>query len=117
MGSVEKFFLNGRDPFHGLGRTGWKGQKTLGQDGQGGRSSTKGAGGRASYLNYALIGLARMLWVDPEWPVKACKGQDTSILKCSAKCDACTKLVMQGKPALCPKWKKEKRAAYRVLFL
>ena len=64
-----------------------------------------------------LIGLARMLWVDPEWPVKARKGQDKSILKCSPKCDACTKLVMQGKPAFCPKWKKEKRAAYRVLFL
>ena len=63
-----------------------------------------------------LIGLARMLWVDPEWPVKARKGQDTSILKCSPKCDACIKLVMQGKPAFCPKWKKEKRAAYRVLF-
>ncbi len=60
-----------------------------------------------------LIGLAR---VDPEWPVKARKGQDRSILKCSPKCEACFKLVMQGKPAFCPKWKKEKRAAYQVLF-
>jgi len=63
-----------------------------------------------------LIGLARMLWVDPEWPKKARKGDDRSILKCSPKCDACLQLVMQGKPAYCPKWSKEKRAAYRGLF-
>lgn len=63
-----------------------------------------------------LIGLARMLWVDPEWPKKARKGDDRSILKCSPKCDACLQLVMQGKPAFCPKWRKAKRAAYRELF-
>ena len=63
-----------------------------------------------------LIGLARMLWVDPEWSKKARKGSDRSILKCSPKCDACLQLVMQGKPAFCPKWSKEKRAAYRELF-
>ena len=63
-----------------------------------------------------LIGLARMLWVDPEWPKKARKGEDRSILKCSPKCDACMQLVMQGKPAFCPKWDKEKRATYRGLF-
>jgi 2,4-dienoyl-CoA reductase (NADPH2) len=63
-----------------------------------------------------LIGLARMLWVDPEWPLKARKGEDRSILKCSPKCDACIKLVMQGKPAFCPKWTKEKRAEYRDLW-
>ena len=55
MGSVEKFFLNGRDPVHGLGRTGWKGQKTLAQGGQGGRSSAKGAGDRARGLTCDLI--------------------------------------------------------------
>jgi 2,4-dienoyl-CoA reductase-like NADH-dependent reductase (Old Yellow Enzyme family) len=63
-----------------------------------------------------LIGLARMLWVDPDWPKKARKGDDRSILKCSPKCDACLQLVMQGKPAFCPKWRKEKRAAYRDLY-
>lgn len=63
-----------------------------------------------------LIGLARMLWVDPQWPKKAREGQDRSILKCSPKCGACLELVMQGKPALCPKWKKEKREAYRALY-
>lgn len=63
-----------------------------------------------------LIGLARMLWVDPEWPKKAWKGDERSILKCSPKCDACLQLVMQGKPPYCPKWSKEKRAVYRELF-
>ncbi len=63
-----------------------------------------------------LIGLARMLWVDPEWPRKACQGRDRSILKCSPKCDACLQLVMQGKPAFCPRWKKEKRKKYRELY-
>lgn len=63
-----------------------------------------------------FIGLARMLWADPQWPDKARKGQDRMIIKCSPKCDACFQLVMQGKPAFCPKWTKEKRAAYRELF-
>lgn len=63
-----------------------------------------------------LIGLARMLWVDPAWPQKAKKGADPSILKCSPKCDACFQLVMQGKPAFCPRWSKEKRAVYREVF-
>jgi NADPH2 dehydrogenase len=63
-----------------------------------------------------LIGLARMLWVDPEWPQKAREGQDRSILKCNPKCDACFQSVMQGKPAFCPRWKKEKRKKYRDLY-
>lgn len=63
-----------------------------------------------------LIGLARVLWVDPQWPAKARKGQDRSILNCSPKCDACAQLVMQGKPAFCPRWPKEKRARYREML-
>ncbi|MBW1771045.1 MAG: NADH:flavin oxidoreductase [Deltaproteobacteria bacterium] len=63
-----------------------------------------------------LIGLARMLWVDPEWPRKAREGRDRSIIKCNTKCDACLQLVMQGKPAFCPRWKKGKRAEYKALF-
>jgi 2,4-dienoyl-CoA reductase (NADPH2) len=63
-----------------------------------------------------MIGLARMLWVDPSWPRKACEGRDRSIIKCSPKCDACLQLVMQGKPAFCPRWKKGKRAKYKALF-
>jgi len=63
-----------------------------------------------------LIGLARMLWVDPQWPQKANSGADRSILKCSPRCDACFQLVMQAKPAICPRWSKEKRTLYRTLF-
>jgi len=63
-----------------------------------------------------LIGLARMLWVDPGWPSKARQGLDRAILKCSPKCDACLQSVMHGKPAFCPKWKKEKRKEYRELY-
>ena len=63
-----------------------------------------------------LIGLARMLWVDPDWPSKAREGRDRSIVKCSPKCDACLQLVMQGKPAFCPRWRKAKRAEYRTIF-
>jgi hypothetical protein len=37
-------------------------------------------------------------------------------LKCSPKCDACRLLVMQGKPAFCPRWPEEKRVVYRELF-
>ena len=36
-----------------------------------------------------LIGLARMLWVDPHWPQKARRGDDRKILNCNTKCDAC----------------------------
>jgi 2,4-dienoyl-CoA reductase (NADPH2) len=63
-----------------------------------------------------LIGLARMLWVDPHWPQKARRGDDRKILKCNSKCDACIHLVMKGQPAICPRWPKEKRTAYRELF-
>lgn len=63
-----------------------------------------------------LIGLARMLWVDPEWLRKAREGRDASIVKCSPRCNACMELVMQGKPALCPKWRKEKREEFREMY-
>jgi len=63
-----------------------------------------------------LVGLARVLWVDPQWPQKARKGEDRGILYCSPKCDACMQLVMQGKPAFCPRWSKEKRDVYRGMF-
>ena len=63
-----------------------------------------------------LIGLARMLWVDPGWPARARKGEDRRIIKCSPKCNACMERVMRGKPAFCPRWDREKRERYRQLF-
>ena len=58
----------------------------------------------------------KMVKTDMPNTQKARQGQDRSILNCSPKCDACTQLVMQGKPAFCPKWRKEKRAFHRALF-
>lgn len=63
-----------------------------------------------------FIGLARMLWADPEWPRKARAGQDAAIRKCRSRCDACMELVMRGAPAFCPHWPKEYRAARQALF-
>ncbi|MFZ0610804.1 MAG: NADH:flavin oxidoreductase [Desulfobacterales bacterium] len=63
-----------------------------------------------------FIGLARMLWVDPHWPQKARRSDDDKILNCNPRCDACFQLVMKGRPAICPQWPKEKRAAYRENF-
>ena len=63
-----------------------------------------------------FIGLARMLWADPEWPRKARAGQDAAIRKCRSRCDACMELVMRGAPAFCPHWPKEYRAARQDLF-
>jgi 2,4-dienoyl-CoA reductase (NADPH2) len=60
-----------------------------------------------------LIGLARMLWVDPQWPAKARAGLDGQIRKCSPKCDACMQLVIKGQPAVCPRWDKAKRSEYK----
>ena len=63
-----------------------------------------------------LIGLARPLWVDPDWVRKARRGEDGRILKCSPKCNACMELVMRGQPAFCPRWKKERRDALKEMF-
>lgn len=63
-----------------------------------------------------LVGLARMLWVDPTWPAKARSGRDRAIIKCRPACDVCFQLVMKGRPAFCPQWRPEKRAAQKALF-
>ncbi len=60
-----------------------------------------------------LIGLARMLWVDPQWPQKARSGRDETIRKCSPRCDACLQLVIKGQPAICPHWEKDKIMEYK----
>lgn len=63
-----------------------------------------------------LIGLARVLWTDPQWPSKARKGQQEAINPCRPACNACMQLVMKGKPALCPHWDKATREAYRQML-
>jgi NADPH2 dehydrogenase len=63
-----------------------------------------------------LIGLARVLWTDPEWPQKVREGRDKEILQCDS-CNACTKILMRGKPAFCIRWTLEKQKALRDKFI
>jgi NADPH2 dehydrogenase len=56
-----------------------------------------------------LIGLARVLWADPEWPKKVKEGKEGEIIHCHPDCDeTCTKLVTKGKRAVCVRWPHEK---------
>ena len=56
-----------------------------------------------------LIGLARVLWADPEWPSKVKEGRESEIIHCASECDdTCTKLVTKGKLAFCVRWNHEK---------
>ncbi len=65
-----------------------------------------------------LIGLARVLWADPEWPRKVREGREAEILHCDPECgDACIKMVMKKKPAFCVQWPKEKRTAWKARFV
>lgn len=61
-----------------------------------------------------LIGLARVLWADPEWPSKVREGREEEIVHCHPDCDeTCTKLVTRGKTAFCVRWPHEKLQAWK----
>jgi 2,4-dienoyl-CoA reductase (NADPH2) len=64
-----------------------------------------------------LIGLARVLWADPRWPIKARRGREADIVACSPRCNACMELVMKGRPAFCPRWGRSEREAFREMFV
>ena len=65
-----------------------------------------------------LIGLARVLWADPEWPVKVREGREDAILHCDPDCgDTCTQLVIKGLPAFCVRWPRAKRQALKAMFI
>jgi len=56
-----------------------------------------------------LIGLARVLWADPEWPSKVQSGRESEVIHCAPDCDdTCTKLVTKGKVAFCVRWPHDK---------
>jgi len=56
-----------------------------------------------------LIGLARVLWADPEWPSKVKEGRENEIVHCAPDCDeTCTKLVTKGKTAFFVRWPHDK---------
>ncbi len=59
-----------------------------------------------------LIGLARVLFADPLWPKKAAGEIDEPIVPCLPGCSLCLKHVMQGKPAPCVRWGKERMGTF-----
>ncbi len=70
------------------------------------------ASGRAD-----LVGLARVLWADPQWPQKVRQDREDDLVICDPGCrDVCLQLVMQGKPAFCPKWSPEKARRLKDLY-
>ena len=64
-----------------------------------------------------LIGLARVLWTDPEWLEKVKQERESEILHCDPECDTCMQLVMKGKPAFCVRWPREKMRAWKEKFV
>ncbi|MFH1035966.1 MAG: NADH:flavin oxidoreductase [Pseudomonadota bacterium] len=56
-----------------------------------------------------LVGLARVLLADPQWPSKARAGRAADIKPCEPACSLCTKSVMKGQAAVCTQWSEEKR--------
>jgi len=64
-----------------------------------------------------LVGLARVLWADPEWPQKVRESREKEIVPCDPECgDVCMKLLMEGKPAFCQQWSSEKTRRFKDLF-
>jgi NADPH2 dehydrogenase len=65
-----------------------------------------------------LIGLARVLWADPQWPQKVRTGREAEIVHCNPQCgDACMQMVMKGRPALCVQWPPEKMKTWKAKLL
>ncbi len=65
-----------------------------------------------------LIGLARVLWADPQWPKKVQAGHDADIIHCNPDCgDACMQMVMKGQPAFCVAWPAEKMKEWKAKFV
>jgi 2,4-dienoyl-CoA reductase (NADPH2) len=64
-----------------------------------------------------LIGLARVLWADPDWPHKVREGREDAIVHCDPDCgDACMQMVMKGRPAFCVAWPAEKMKVWKAKF-
>ncbi|MFH0998137.1 MAG: NADH:flavin oxidoreductase [Pseudomonadota bacterium] len=86
-----------------------------------GRFATGGFADRAISDGKAdLIGLARVLWTDPEWPRKVCDGREADIIHCDPDCfdgGACMQMVMKGRPAFCVAWPAEKMKAWKAKFV
>ncbi len=80
-------------------------------------SSPKTAEGIIGAARADLIGLARVLWADPQWPKKVREGREEEIIHCDPACeDICMQLVMKGKPAYCTQWPPEKTRRFKDMF-
>jgi 2,4-dienoyl-CoA reductase (NADPH2) len=65
-----------------------------------------------------LIGLARVLWADPQWPLKVREGREAEICHCNPDCgDACMQMVMKGRPAICVAWSEEKMKRWKAKYV
>jgi NADPH2 dehydrogenase len=84
-----------------------------------GRFATGGFADRAiAEQKTDLIGLARVLWADPQWPQKILNHRETDIIQCNPDCgDACVQMVMKGRPAICVQWPPAKIKAWKAKFL
>ena len=60
-----------------------------------------------------LIGLARVLWADPQWPAKVREGREAEIIHCDCQ-DACMKLIAADKLAVCARWPREKLRTWKA---
>ena len=81
-----------------------------------GRIATGALADRVIELEQAdLVGLARVLWTDPEWPEKVKQGKESEIIHCDS-CDVCMQMVMQGEFVYCVQWPDEKRQELEAKF-
>ncbi|MGD9367926.1 MAG: NADH:flavin oxidoreductase [Desulfobacteraceae bacterium] len=65
-----------------------------------------------------LIGLARVLWADPDWPQKVLDEREADILQCNPECgDACMQMVLKKRPAFCVQWPPEKIKKWKAKFV
>ncbi len=86
-----------------------------------GRFATGAFADRAiSHGKTDLIGLARVLWADPQWPKKVHYGREGDIVHCNPDClegGACMQMVMKGRPAFCVEWPAEKMKEWKAKFV
>ncbi len=59
-----------------------------------------------------LVGLARILLADPQWPGKAAGEVDEPINECEPTCSFCMNRVMSGKTSYCIRWPKDRKKAF-----
>ena len=67
-----------------------------------------------------LIGLARVLWADPQWPKRVHDGREADIIHCNPDCvdgGACMQMLMKGRPAFCVEWPAEKMTEWKAKFV